>query len=418
MKNGSIIKGQVVEFNLEESIKIQTADGSLFVYPAGEVKKIAKETQEVAVNSNSNDGQKAKGPIIKQPMYRGKYYIDSINAVPKNPLGIRLNRFGNKEFTCLEGDPLLLLQEGKTATYEIDYSHLIITNSFQKDDFATWLMDNDEADSWEENQRKWDRAFRDKYNNEVRTGIRLSSSSKNLHLILHLDLIDFGAPVKYTLMKGIQGGEADADGAIELLDKTTGKTLLILRFLGFKGEDDFQKMGRIEGLFENLGEELASYISKYNKNHGKNGFTSFSALDKSNLKYSTVIKPNKNRQLIADVEILSIENDYIRYRTIDLQMDSLPLKSIEEIRYAITSSNDIPTIPCEGILVKKINNVHFHINAMIDLIDDGFISYREYQSSRKLGKAHTKDAGDFCEIRLLDSDATEKYGFKVYYYQR
>jgi hypothetical protein len=43
LKNGSIIKGQIVEQTLDSIIKIQTADGSLFVYSQTEVEKIESE---------------------------------------------------------------------------------------------------------------------------------------------------------------------------------------------------------------------------------------------------------------------------------------------------------------------------------------------------------------------------------------
>lgn len=46
MRNGSIIKGYVMEQVMGESIKIRTADGSLFVYPMDEVVKIMKETKD------------------------------------------------------------------------------------------------------------------------------------------------------------------------------------------------------------------------------------------------------------------------------------------------------------------------------------------------------------------------------------
>lgn len=43
LKNGSIIKGIVIEHIPEKSIKIQTADGSIFVYKTDEVEKITKD---------------------------------------------------------------------------------------------------------------------------------------------------------------------------------------------------------------------------------------------------------------------------------------------------------------------------------------------------------------------------------------
>ncbi len=43
LKNGSIVKGQIVEQIIGVSIKIETRDGSMFVYKADEVEKITKE---------------------------------------------------------------------------------------------------------------------------------------------------------------------------------------------------------------------------------------------------------------------------------------------------------------------------------------------------------------------------------------
>lgn len=43
LKNGSIIRGQVIEMKPNESIKIQTRDGSVFVYSMNEVLKMDKE---------------------------------------------------------------------------------------------------------------------------------------------------------------------------------------------------------------------------------------------------------------------------------------------------------------------------------------------------------------------------------------
>ena len=43
LKNGSIIKGIVIETIPNETIKIETADGSIFVYPFDEVERMIKE---------------------------------------------------------------------------------------------------------------------------------------------------------------------------------------------------------------------------------------------------------------------------------------------------------------------------------------------------------------------------------------
>jgi len=45
LKNGSIIKGTITELDLQDCVKIQTSDGSLFVYQIEEVLRIEKEAQ-------------------------------------------------------------------------------------------------------------------------------------------------------------------------------------------------------------------------------------------------------------------------------------------------------------------------------------------------------------------------------------
>lgn len=48
LKNGSVIKGVIIETVPEKSIKIETADGNIFVYNMSEVEKIAKEKDTAA----------------------------------------------------------------------------------------------------------------------------------------------------------------------------------------------------------------------------------------------------------------------------------------------------------------------------------------------------------------------------------
>jgi hypothetical protein len=43
IKNGSVIKGMIIEQTPNVSLKIQTRDGSIFVYKMDEVEKITKE---------------------------------------------------------------------------------------------------------------------------------------------------------------------------------------------------------------------------------------------------------------------------------------------------------------------------------------------------------------------------------------
>lgn len=58
LKNGSVIKGQVVEMTPNKQIKVQTADGSLFVYTMEEVDRVVKDetkTQQDSSNLFSSD---------------------------------------------------------------------------------------------------------------------------------------------------------------------------------------------------------------------------------------------------------------------------------------------------------------------------------------------------------------------------
>ena len=63
LKNGSVIKGSILEMIPDKTIKIQTADGNIFVYNMSEVEKIGKDTAapapetKPAVERPSNQGQ-------------------------------------------------------------------------------------------------------------------------------------------------------------------------------------------------------------------------------------------------------------------------------------------------------------------------------------------------------------------------
>jgi len=61
LKNGSIIKGIVIEQVPNEYVKVQTRDGSIFVYNANEVEKITKEP--ISKTSYYNEGYERKGFI-------------------------------------------------------------------------------------------------------------------------------------------------------------------------------------------------------------------------------------------------------------------------------------------------------------------------------------------------------------------
>lgn len=78
LKNGSVIRGEVIEQIPNKTLKIKTADGSIFSYEMSEVEKIVKETREV----NSPAGNY----IIKRG-YRGFVDLGYTIGVGENKLG-------------------------------------------------------------------------------------------------------------------------------------------------------------------------------------------------------------------------------------------------------------------------------------------------------------------------------------------
>jgi len=68
LKNGSIIRGTIIEQVPNESLKIETADGSLFVYKLSEVEKMTKE----------RIGVSQQGATEPQPMQQEQTF-------PQNP---------------------------------------------------------------------------------------------------------------------------------------------------------------------------------------------------------------------------------------------------------------------------------------------------------------------------------------------
>ena len=81
-------------------------------------------------------------------------------------------------------------------------------------------------------------------------------------------MIDFGPAVKMKLT-GFSGGEATANGELEVRDLNTDEVVLVLAFTNLKGESSFKQIGRLKGIFENLGEELSDYLKDYQKEYEK-----------------------------------------------------------------------------------------------------------------------------------------------------
>ncbi len=73
LKNGSIIRGVIIEQVPNESLKIQTADGSIFAYKMNEVEKITKEARKKAARASSFGFDEN---VYRPKGYRGFFDID------------------------------------------------------------------------------------------------------------------------------------------------------------------------------------------------------------------------------------------------------------------------------------------------------------------------------------------------------
>ena len=218
----------------------------------------------------------AEKSLVPVPV-NSKVKLDAELSLSENDFLSYAQSKDSEVFSIKQGDPMIILQEKKTAVFEIDYSKLIITDSKDHDNdmnFALWMAAQDEDnDKWlkdweEKDSAECHKAFRDHFNDEIKKGIKLTKLGKDYKVTLRLLMLDFGPAAKMKLT-GFSGGEAKADGELEICDKNTGETLLLLEFTNLKGESSFKQIGRLKGIFENLGEELSEYLEDYQKEYEK-----------------------------------------------------------------------------------------------------------------------------------------------------
>lgn len=55
LKNGGVVKGTIIEQVPNQSLKIETSDGSVFVYQMSDIEKIGKEQVTATNNNNANN---------------------------------------------------------------------------------------------------------------------------------------------------------------------------------------------------------------------------------------------------------------------------------------------------------------------------------------------------------------------------
>lgn len=98
LKNGSIIKGKITEMNPSKNLKIQTDDGSLFVYKMNEIEKMEKEDfvgKEMNNNNTSNGvSQKQVDQYFSNFLSKERPALKFIGTSKKN--GKRREIYGQK----------------------------------------------------------------------------------------------------------------------------------------------------------------------------------------------------------------------------------------------------------------------------------------------------------------------------------
>jgi len=111
LKNGSVIKGVIIETVPEKSIKIETADGNIFVYNMSEVEKIAKEKDTAAPSKESK-------PVVEPQ--RSSEPQRSYESPSSNGSGSKFSIFGGValplgDFAKKDGENAGMAKTGWTA---------------------------------------------------------------------------------------------------------------------------------------------------------------------------------------------------------------------------------------------------------------------------------------------------------------
>lgn len=82
LKNGGMIKGIIIEQIPNESIKIQTKDGNIFVYKNDEIEKIAKEQEVAEPQKTGRQGSEEIKTTMPQTPH---FYVNIGMGIPSSP---------------------------------------------------------------------------------------------------------------------------------------------------------------------------------------------------------------------------------------------------------------------------------------------------------------------------------------------
>lgn len=185
LKNGSIIKGQIKEMNPSESLKIETGDGSLFVYKMSEILKMEKETtsrsNEININNTSIESlTESKAKEVINALFTDVSLSESIKVVGVSEWNSELRK-ENSEFRYILGKvELNVIIYGK-----LKVEHASTTFKFKRID-GEWYV-KDISSSFRgyayTPYRRWARGIYEKVS-DVKTGkqiIRQKESLINKH---------------------------------------------------------------------------------------------------------------------------------------------------------------------------------------------------------------------------------------------
>lgn len=129
LNNGSIIKGQITELNPQESLKIETSDGSIFIFEINQVSKCEKElientTQDYTIKSTNEEvknkyPQKGYRGFAEVSYLHGEYMVDS-------KYDERSNRIAVSTSHGYQINPQIYIGAGLTEEKEIYWEDVIL----------------------------------------------------------------------------------------------------------------------------------------------------------------------------------------------------------------------------------------------------------------------------------------------------